>query len=312
MWSRRLAGLLVTLPLLAASAAHGACPGTDEAAMEWLQKMVHSVHSASYQGVVTLQRNGEMQIMHVSHQVQGDASSERLTQLTGQGAQVDRASHPISCVHPGQKLLEIGRDLEAGYCGIAERYRFSMDGRERIAGRSAVRIRVEPRDVYRFGYLMSLDRETGLLLKAETLGKGDAVLEKFQFANLDYGAGSPAVTDVDVVHQAQHPSPVQDFRGSALGQAWTVQWLPGGFSATDAPPGVAARRTYTDGLAVFSVFLEELERELRPGEGHVRSGGTTTYTRGMRLGGLPVLVTVIGEVPLNTARMVADSIIWVP
>ena len=37
-------------------------------------------------------------------------------------------------------------------------------------------------------------------------------------------------------------------------------------------------------------------------------GSTTSYTRGMRLGNQPVLITVIGEVPVNTARMVADSV----
>lgn len=59
---------------------------------------------------------------------------------------------------------------------------------------------------------------------------------------------------------------------------------------------------------MFSVFLEMLSGDIRPGEGVVRTGGTTSYTRGMHLAGVPVLVTVIGEVPLNTARMVADSI----
>ncbi len=71
------------------------------------------------------------------------------------------------------------------------------------------------------------------------------------------------------------------------------------------------RKTYTDGLAVFSVFVEILDRDMPPGEGHVKQGGTTTYTRGLRLSNSPVLVTVIGEVPLATARMVADSVRWV-
>jgi sigma-E factor negative regulatory protein RseB len=58
------------------------------------------------------------------------------------------------------------------------------------------------------------------------------------------------------------------------------------------------------------VFLEILPRNIQPGEGVVRQGGTTSYTRGLVLGDSPVLVTVIGEIPLNTARMVADSIAW--
>ena len=68
------------------------------------------------------------------------------------------------------------------------------------------------------------------------------------------------------------------------------------------------RQTFTDGLAVFSVFIEYPEGALQPGEGVVRKGSTTTYVRGLQLGGSPVLATLIGEVPLNTARMVVDSI----
>ena len=75
---------------------------------------------------------------------------------------------------------------------------------------------------------------------------------------------------------------------------------------------VSMRRTFTDGLAVFSIFLELLSQDITPGEGVVRSGGTVSYTRGMSMSGMPVLVTVIGEVPLNTARMVADSVTAVP
>ena len=79
---------------------------------------------------------------------------------------------------------------------------------------------------------------------------------------------------------------------------------------TGPMPESGSSRSYTDGLAVFSVFLEELGREMRPGEGVVRRGATISYTRGMQLAKTPVLVTVIGEIPVNTARMVADSIGW--
>jgi len=40
----------------------------------------------------------------------------------------------------------------------------------------------------------------------------------------------------------------------------------------------------------------------------VREGSTASYTRGLVLAERPVLVTVIGEVPVNTARMVADGV----
>jgi sigma-E factor negative regulatory protein RseB len=310
--NHRMLGLLTVVMSITLSGATSAaqCPGADAEALSWLDKMSRSLHQVSYHGVVTLQRGDDMQVMQVSHSVEHGTSSEQLTQLTGQGAQVRRADHPLDCIHPGHKLLRVGADLHAGHCGIAQYYRFAVGDGERVAGRQAVRISIEPRDMYRFGYVMELDRETGLLLKTQTVGRGEKILEKFQFANLSYTGQSPAGVEVNVVHEAQHPSPLEQVTTPSIGREWTVSWVPHGFTATDAPLDDSGRRTYTDGLAVFSVFLEELGREIRPGEGLVRNGGTTSYTRGMRLTGQPVLVTVIGEVPVNTARMVADSVDW--
>jgi sigma-E factor negative regulatory protein RseB len=317
--STRVLDLLVGTVLLVASGALGVmtahadgCPDTDPEALKWLDRMSRSSNHTVYHGVVTLQRGEDMQVMQISHSINGDASSEELTKLTGQGARVVRESHPLNCVHPGHRLLQLGAAMEAGDCGVAKFYRFQVMPGERIAGRHAVRLRVEPRDMYRYGYLMELDRETGLLLRSSTLGRGDQVLERFQFANLSYGAPMPSSGEIDVVHEATHaaPAPAEPASTADIGSAWSVSWLPRGFAPTESTAGGDDRRTFTDGLAAFSVFLEPLSREIRPGEGVVREGSTTSYTRGLDLAGQPVLVTVIGEVPLNTARMVADSVRW--
>ncbi len=232
-----------------------ACPEADAEALGWLDRMSRSLHEVNYHGVVTLQRGDDLQVMQVSHSVTNGSSTERLTQLTGQGAQVERVDHPLECVHPGHKLLQLGADLKAGNCGIALHYRFSVGEGERVAGRQAVRIRIEPRDMYRYGYVMELDRETALLLKTQTLGRGDAVLERFQFANLSFQDQSPDGADVEVIHEALHPHPMTQTTGPTASNPWRVAWVPSGFTATDDPPPNSGRRTYTDGLAVFSVFL---------------------------------------------------------
>jgi sigma-E factor negative regulatory protein RseB len=308
------AALLVALSQTATAAGDAECGDTEtnQEALKWLAKMSHSASEVSYQGVVTFQRGEDMQVMQVSHLVSDGAASEHLTQLTGQGAQVTRVEHPLECVHPGQKLLRLNEGLKAGNCGIAQNYRFKVTEGERIAGRKAVRIYIVAKDMYRHGYIMELDKKTGLLLKTQTIGLGDKVLERFQFANLSFrNPLTPASQDADIVHRATHPRPgdqtgsAQDFEGN-----WSARWVPRGFTATDDSSGGNKRRSYTDGLAVFSVFLEILPRNIQPGEGVVRQGGTTSYTRGLVLGDSPVLVTVIGEIPLNTARMVADSIAW--
>lgn len=309
--SVRLSAILsaLALALLSLQPAAQDCPDADAVALEWLKKMSRSSHEVSYQGVVTFQRGDDMQVMQVSHSVANGTSSESLTQLTGQGARVVRVDHPLHCVHPGHKLLQVGDQLEAGKCGVSSHYRFSVGEGERIAGRKAVRISVQPKDMYRYGYILELDRKTGLLLKIETLGRGQKTLEKFQFADVSFTGETTVPADVETVHRANHPDPARESAVlSAVG--WSTHWIPEGFMVTDSPEQDMSRRTYTDGLAVFSVFLEQLSEQIKPGEGVVRRGGTLSYTRGMVLSGAPVLVTVIGEVPLNTARMVADSIRW--
>lgn len=313
-WFR--AGVHPWLPLsltlaVAAMPLAAACPGADPQALVWMERMSRSLDGVSYHGVVTLQRGDDFQVVQVSRRVEGAAANDQMTQLTGHGVRIDREDHPLECVHPGRQLLRVGTELGAGRCGIADQYRFSIADSVAIAGRDAVQIRIEPRDVYRFGYLMAIDRETGLLLSTQTVGRRNEPLEILQFARVSYGADEAELLEGERVLRAPHSHPGQYAPNHAVSRPWKVSWLPRGFTPTDATRANSGRRTYTDGLAVFSVFLEDLERALRPGEGLVRHGGTTSYTRGLQLAGQPVLVTVIGEVPVNTARMVADSVNWV-
>lgn len=287
-----------------------ACPESDVPGLKWLEKMSRSAQTLNYEGVVTIQRGEDMDVVQVSRNAGRDAINESLTRLTGPGEQVVRKAHPQACVHPGSEMLQLGDALNRGQCGISQYYRLKVTDGDRVAGRRAVRIKVQPRDMYRFGYVMDLDRETGLLLTTKIMGPGDRLLEKSQFASLKYGPPTAEPSPVQSEQQAEQTCSDDASEAKAEHGPWSPGWLPNGFRMTEAVDRTSARRSYTDGLSAFSVFVEELPRDIRPGEGVIRSGGTTSYTRGLRLGGRPVLITVIGEVPVNTARMVADSVNW--
>ena len=295
-------GALLALPATAVD-----CSDSEPEALAWLDRMSRNTQQVAHKGVITFQRGDDLQVMQLSHRVAGPAVSEQMTRLTGQGAQVVRDNHPLNCIHPGHLLLQLGSELAEGECGIASHYRLGMAEGERVAGRSTVRITVSPRDMYRYGYQLELDRKTALLLKASTVGRGNKVLERFQYADVAYTDGGARDPEVEIVYHAAHPEPGSS-AAAGIGVPWGLRWLPAGFLATDETRADSARRTYTDGLAVFSVFLERLAATMPSGEGVVRQGSTTSYTRGIQLEGQPVLVTVIGEVPVNTARMVADSV----
>jgi sigma-E factor negative regulatory protein RseB len=301
----RLLGKLLAVLVMAGPALAWSDCQADQEALSWLERMSRSLREVSYEGVFTYQHGGSVQALRISHAVEEGRETEQLTSLSGRSGGVVRTQHPLDCIHPGSKLVRISTGFHGDSCGLAKYYSLQLGDQGRVAGRAAQFLQVVPRDMYRYGYKMALDQETGLLLRSQTLAQDGKVLEHFQFADLHIGDVANSGTEVEVLHEAGHPG-VDDVTAEAYtgaGAAWEVNWVPQGFMLTNAS-------TFTDGLAVFSVYLERLEQEIEPGEGRARQGGTTAYTRGMRLGGQQVLVTVVGEVPISTARMVADSVNW--
>lgn len=296
---------LLVLVLPGTAWAQKQCEALEPAVAQLLQAMSRNAEQVSYSGVVTLQRGSDMQIMELSHSVSGGQATEELARLTGQDARVERAGHPTGCMHPGHQLLRAADVLGGSFCGLASVYRFRVQPGDRIAGRESVRLRVEPRDMYRFAHVLELDRATALILKSSTLAADQRVLEQFQFASLSMSPSEPK--GAAVAHEASHPHPHESEHLRA-GVNWELAWLPDGFMATDAAPMESQRKSYTDGLASFSVFLEPLGVAIKPGEGVERQGSTVAYTRGVLLQRRPVLITVLGEIPTNTARMLADSV----
>ncbi|WP_439107803.1 MucB/RseB C-terminal domain-containing protein [Congregibacter sp.] len=296
---------LLALCLPAAAFAQQQCETLDPSVTRLLQAMSSNAQQVSYSGVVTLQRGGDMQIMELSHSVENGQSTEQLSRLTGQDALVERSGHPTECMHPGHQLLRSADLFDGSFCGLASVYRFRVQPGDRIAGRKSLRLRVEPRDMYRFGHVLELDEDTALILKSSTLSADQSVLEQFQFASLDLMPGKSP--EAQIAHEASHPHP-HETEHLRQGIAWDLAWLPDGFMATDSAPTASQRKSYTDGLASFSVFLEPLGAAIKPGEGVARQGSTVAYTRGVLLQRRPVLVTVLGEIPTNTARMLADSV----
>jgi sigma-E factor negative regulatory protein RseB len=301
--------LLCLLLLLASVSALGEeCPQSDSAALAWLERMSRSGANTAYRGIVTVRRGGQVEVVEVEHHIQQDRESDELRPVTNRSASIVQSGHSLSCLHPGQNLLRMESSEGSGPCQLMQAYRVRLIGETEVAGRTAVRLLLEPRDMYRHAHLYELDRETAVVLRASTLGAADSVLEQVEFASIDIDPSPVSASRAAPVYRAAHHAPGEVPDGPSAGIAWRVDWVPPGFLPTDASAGAQARRSFTDGLAAFSIFLEPLSRPMRPGEGVERQGSTLSYTRGMQLAAQPVLVTVVGEVPLNTARMVADSV----
>ncbi|SDG05408.1 sigma E regulatory protein, MucB/RseB [Onishia taeanensis] len=185
---------------------------------------------------------------------------------------------------------------------LDEHYRLSLGGEERIAGRAAVRLDIEPLDDMRFGQRLWLDKVTALPLKQMLLDTQGRVLETFQITDIEH----PTVFEGQIEMDRVRPSP---------NDAWQPGWLPPGFvpqpvaTADASHADKVPHRLFSDGLSSLSMFVEPLDPE-RPAlaPGLHRLGISYAAVRHMVLGGQPMQVVAMGELPPKVLIRVVERV----
>ena len=292
-----------------------------------LDKMVHSFRELNYQGSFTFQRADSIESLRIAHAVIDGEEYERLEYMDGDKREIIRRGHNLDCVHLGHQLVhfyQYQKNLKITAQesnSLDDYYRFTVDGMDRVAGRSAINLIISPRDTHRFGYRLSLDKTSGLLLRSELIGSEGKVLERFQFVEitLNPDLAKEHFVRAEASYHPRHDAPVAAKQAAmAKDKSWEVQWLPGGFTSTSPNPNAISGddiATFTDGMTVFSVFLERNSGKVNLShtiEGHAQKGATTAYSRILILSGEPHRVTVVGEIPAKTAQQIARSTVLVP
>ncbi len=266
----------------------------------------------------------------IVHKLVDGIERERIVDLNGPRREILRLGDEVAFIlQPGDNLLALkeavpvvpyARVFSHRFDEVSDHYRVSFGGYGRVADRAALLLGVAPRDHDRFGYRLWLDRETGLLLRSELRDFAGANLEIFQFTALRVG-DSVALADLEPdtegirVRHLAAPAPATETRIHT--PKWQVRWVPSGFRMTSA----AVRRApdeqkdidtlmFSDGLASLSVFIEAMP-EAGAGSVVSRNGATVVLTH-LAPGKDAVhgdhLVTVVGEVPLATARRIAVGV----
>jgi sigma-E factor negative regulatory protein RseB len=303
-----LAGALLSLTSMSVFAG----PLAQEPAL-WLEKMSNALRNKDYQGTFTYIRGRTFDTVRIVHRVVDGVEEERLFNLNGEVRELYRDDREILCFHPVEdthEQISLDHTVQIGPFNPAfsERviatqslYRLAMHGEGRIAGRDAVILSISPINNDRYGYRVWLDQETGLLLQSHLVDRG-SVKEIFQFTNLDIGA---SVTNADIASAIEGETVFHklslDVNELSEKPVWRVSWLPDGFRAVRVQGN---RLHFSDGLATFSVFVEKAGGGLPDMTTTV--GGTVVITRNLKNAGPQI--TVVGEVPVQTARRVAESV----
>ena len=308
---------------------------------DWLELMVDANGKYNYQGTLVHMCDGTMDIVHIVHRVDRGLVTERMTAQALGGRQIIRNADEVMCILPDQKKVMVERRESAAspigsrianfpsFSNIsASLYGVAMLGSDRVADRETVMLEIRPVDTHRYGYRLWLDRLTALPLKFELVDDDGQALEQGVFTEIKFRESisakdvEPTITTDEF--EWQRSSVVSDGaedNGNSLSSGssadepvrsgWWVATMPPGFELTFAQSQLAEGATapmeqlvYSDGLATISVFIESEVEASAAVEGMSRMGATNAFTT-FRDG---YLITAMGGVPLDTARMVALSV----
>jgi len=307
--------MFVSLPLAAAQ---------DEV-KEWLDKMAAAEQYLNYEGTFIYTNGPQVETMQIVHGFDKHGERERMSSLTGDVREIIRDDQHLVSVLPVRKKVLIesrGKQLSSpaklleGLEQSGAYYEYSLKGTERIAGHNCQILSIYPKDNFRYGYRLCIEMETGILLKSLTQDHAGQTHEQMMFTSISM----PEFIETDQFHSVMHKDDFElkqspDTLGVKISakpdRRWVIGELPPGFRITEeAMRYIASSKKpvqhiiIDDGLASLSVFIAPPQKDEQVVEGIFRSGGLNANTRLIA----DHVVTVIGEVPVKTVRLIAESV----
>lgn len=310
---------MVTMPALAGSAQKTPTVQT------LLQRMSHALEALNYEGTFVYLHEGDLEAMHVVHRVDAQGGEERLYSLTGAPREIIRKHKSVVCILPRKRLVVVEKyqpdtrfpivlARAPNAVDLSHYYKFSRLGHQRTAGHDCVVVALQPKDHYRYGYRLWLDAGTSMLLRSELVDDQGQTIERIMFTQFDLPENIPASalhaqTDTTGFTHRKRGDRASPAAGPHL--RVHVDKLPPGYAITvdesQHLAGIAApvrHLVFTDGLASLSVFAAPLKPGKDVLHGASRMGSVNAFGRVLQ----NYQITVVGEVPAETVKLVAQSV----
>ena len=323
-WQGLVALLILVLPLTV-RAGESAKPDDNRIDANWLQAIQNAARHQSFSGTIVYQRGDEVHASRVVQVYDGVNSRERVLPLDGQPREFIRNGDEVQCLYPHLRRIVVEHGGVRAFPAFAEplptdllsHYSLRRQGTERVAGSMCDVVELLPRDKLRYGYRLWVEPTSGLLFKAQTLNERGAVLEQIAFTDVHVGeAVDPALLKPSWSTSGWTVDRPQSKATELRLQGWSVT-APSGFHRLaevmrhligegDSAPRAALQAVYSDGLATVSVFIEREAPTAPKPEETQRRGSVTAFSR--QVG--DARVTVVGEVPPETAQSIAESVVY--
>lgn len=303
--------------------------GASEDDWQVLQKAAVGARILSYKGVFVCQSAKQVKSVEITHLYDGQHEFARNVVLDGAPREVLNQSGNVVIYNPrnGKIVIEKRRAqnmfpaiLPTDLNSIKASYTLRSGESERIAGRSAQVLVLEPKDGLRYSYRFWIDTEYGLLLKSVMFNNRNEVLESIGFSQVslintvELDWFKPRIDHNKSYVMEQEQELIAD-AGSPVD--WEIKMLPVGYRKVDqmvrkvhGKSEPVTHLIFSDGLAFVSLFIEHVAKptkEKQTPKNVLTTTGNTSFYANVNKGHL---VTVMGDVPEATVVQIANAVVF--
>lgn len=300
---------LLALAVLATPHSQAAEPLSTNEAAAWLQKVSDVSRHMNYEGHFVFQHGGTAQTLMVSNRPSGASMESRLLTMDGDQREVRCTQQASVTLMLNGAQLRLEKRLNKRHfpdllpenaMPLANWYTVRQGTPDRVAGRDCNNMEVAPKDAFRWGYILCIDKNTTFPLRAVMVNGEGQPLMQYSFAEIKLGS-APKMDD--------RPMPsIPDTARPVASERIEVNELPPGFNRIAAVrrklpnrSGEVEHWVFSDGLTHVSLFLEPARKPVETIKGQSKQGMINMIKR--QVGDLQA--TILGEAPWATVETIA-------
>jgi sigma-E factor negative regulatory protein RseB len=289
----------------------------------WVQieKASQAARQLSYKGIFVYQNHQEMRSIEITHLNNNKEEFARIVNLDGPSRELLSRGDNVLVFNPNKENVLIQKRqgqnlfpaiLPSNIEFVKSSYSLRFGDQERIGGREAQIVYLDPRDEYRYPFKMWLDKEFGLLLKMMILDHNQKIIEQVSFNQISFFASqdlnwfTPSVDTRKKYIMDEVPENIVSNEKYCV-----ISNLPAGFREVShvtrmmgRQPQLVHQWIFSDGLSSVSLFVNPIPKGQKSKVGELQVGSAHIFARVMN--GNQIMV--VGEVPQATIQKISNSI----
>lgn len=205
--------------------------------------------------------------------------------------------------------------MDASSERLQANYDVVITNKNRVAGQIAQAIRLTPKHDGKYGFILWLEQETGILLRLDVVDTTGNLIE--QYLGVDFSLLPEKSVQIKTLANLTVPEATQIgdiYSSEAAHHNWGLGWLPDGLTivSTDRHTPIGSDQIVdyfllSDGLVNVSVYIADNDtHQKNRNREQLAMHGATTILNSSRDDGL--VVTLVGELPATTLRHIAETI----